>query len=277
MVAPTCAASPATIGRGRHRRPPARTRCRQRGPPGARRAMDPASERAGRRHASTISASGADRERDDGLVGADPHQLGVRGLRRAGHHAVPVRRGYAGSTRPESRHGPDACRSPRAWMRPARAHSRSESSGSPRRHVRCSITPSAATIAAISSAVASGVTPQRRARPPSTCSQRHVAVLALRELLALRAQHRQRPRRAPAASRADRSRRRRSRARPRCTGSRSAPCTPRSARRGAPPGRRRVSISLRKMMLTAPCGAHHRDLRRRPRETRGRHRSTWSS
>ena len=76
-----------------------------------------------------------------------------------------------------------------------------------------------------------------------TSLERDVPVLALRRGLALRERRLERGDRAPGASAAAGSRRRRSRAPPPCTGSRSAPCTRRSAPRGArrdpPPPRAR--------------------------------------
>ena len=95
----------------------------------------------------------------------------------------------------------------------------------------------AATIAATSSSVGVvGCTSRDRAARRS--SQRHVPVLALRQLLALGAQHVEAGDELDCVSRPDRSRRRRSRARPRRTGWRTSRCTRRRARPGGRPGRR---------------------------------------
>ena len=97
-------------------------------------------------------------------------------------------------------------------------------------------------------------------------SERDVAVLLRRVGVPLVAQHLERRDEPRAASPTAGSRRRRSRGRPRCTGWRTSPRTPRRAGCARPPDRPRCRSILAEDDVHRALRAHHRDLGRRPGE-----------
>ena len=97
-------------------------------------------------------------------------------------------------------------------------------------------------------------------------SQRDVAVLLRRQRLPLGAQRPQRLGDGDAGLGRGGSPRPRSRVRPRCRGWRGCPRTRSCAAPAAASGSSAAASSRRYRMLTAPCGAHDRDLRGRPGE-----------